>query len=132
MKKKIGIVCIVVIIIAVNLGIVLIKRSENNTIDNKISVTIEVFNKEGENIYNKSIDTDKKYLLEVINDTKELNIVTEDSQYGAYVTSVMGIEQGDNYYWSYYIDGEYATVGVSSCEIQEGKKYDFKIEKMNY
>ncbi len=48
MKKKIGIACIVVIIIAVILGIVLTKRSENNTTDNKISVTIEVFNKEGD------------------------------------------------------------------------------------
>ena len=41
----------------------------------------------------------------------------------------MNIEQGDNYYWSYYIDDQYATVGVSNCQIENGKTYNFKIEK---
>lgn len=56
----------------------------------------------------------------------------EDSEYGKYITSILGIEQGDNYYWSYYINNEYANVGVSNCEIEQDKIYTFKIEKFEY
>ena len=55
----------------------------------------------------------------------------EDSQYGKYITSILGIEEGDSYYWSYYINDEYASIGVSSCEIEENSVYSFKIENMN-
>ena len=44
----------------------------------------------------------------------------------------MGIDQKtDNKkmsYWSYYIDEEYAEVGVSNCEIKEGSTYKFVYE----
>ena len=53
----------------------------------------------------------------------------EDGKYGKFITSILGIEQGDNYYWSYYINDEYANVGVSSCEVEQNKMYTFKIEK---
>lgn len=96
------------------------------------TVTVEVYDKEGNNIYDKTLKTDKKYLIEVLNDEKELEVKTEESEYGAFITSIKGIEQGDNYYWSYYIGEEYAQVGVSSCEVEENKTYNFKIEKFEY
>ena len=122
-----GLIAIVIIVLAIN------NNSNNTDIANsKVNITICVFDKENSSIYNKSIETDKKYLLEALNDIEELNVIVEDSQYGAYIISIRGIEQGDNYYWSYYIDGEYASVGVSNCEVEEGKTYDFKIEKFQY
>ena len=122
-----GFIAIVIIVLAIN------NNSNNTDIANsKVNITICVFDKENSSIYNKSIETDKKYLLEALNDIEELNVIVEDSQYGAYIISIRGIEQGDNYYWSYYIDGEYASVGVSNCEVEEGKTYDFKIEKFQY
>lgn len=134
-KRVIGLsfVLVITITIAIVATIGIIGNKTNSNIANtKVNVTINVFDKENSNIYNKSIETNKEYLLEILNDTEELNVVTEDSQYGAYITSIMGIEQGDNYYWSYYIDGEYASVGVSNCEVEDGKTYDFKIEKFEY
>ena len=44
----------------------------------------------------------------------------------------MDISQGENFYWSYYVDNNYATVGISNCKIEDGKIYDFKIESFNY
>lgn len=111
-------------------AIVVGANKKNN--EYKKTVTISIFDKEQKNIYSESVNTDKKYLIEVLEEKKDLEVKTEDSQYGKYITSIKGIEQGDNYYWSYYIDGQYAEVGVSSCEIENGKNYDFKIESMNY
>jgi len=38
-------------------------------------------------------------------------------------------KQEDNYYWNYYINDEYAPVGVSSYKIKENDVYTFKLEK---
>lgn len=132
--KKISIIAVIAIILIV--GVVVIvnnsNKDENGVNDNKKTITISVYNKENENIYKENIDTDKKYLFDAISKKEDLKVVSEDSQYGKYITSMLGIEQGENYYWSYYIDGQYAEVGVSNCEIEDGKTYDFKIESMNY
>lgn len=54
---------------------------------------------------------------------------------GTYITSLYGIDQKneDNgmYYWSYYIDDNYAEVGVSNCEIKNGStdKYVYEYYK---
>lgn len=130
-KILIGVVSVVAIIL-VTCGVIFInnKNPEENVTGKNI--TIGVYDKEGNSVYNKSLNTDKQYLIEVLEENKDLEIKAEDSQYGKYITSIKGIEQGDNYYWSYYIDGEYAEVGVSSCEIENDKTYDFKIEKFEY
>lgn len=129
--KKIGIIAVIaIVIIGAVIGVIISKSNKNN--ENIKTITISVFNKENENIYKENVNTDKQYLIEVLEENKDLNVKSEDSQYGKYITSIKGIEQGDNYYWSYYIDGQYAEVGVSSCEIEDGKTYDFKIESMNY
>ena len=49
-----------------------------------------------------------------------------------YITSIKGLEQTEDekglYYWSYYVDDEYATTGVSACNVEDGKKYTFNYE----
>lgn len=131
--KKISVIFIIVAILIIGIAIVLNDNSnkEKNK-SNEKTITISVFNKENESIYSEEVNTDKQYLIEVLEENKELDIKAEDSQYGKYIKSIKGIEQGDNYYWSYYIDGQYAEVGASSCEIEHGKTYDFKIESMNF
>lgn len=131
-KKVLVCICILVIIIAVSITVLVIQHNSSNGDYNKIRVTISVFDKENSNIFNRTVDTDKEYLIDVLNDINELNLVTQDSEYGAYITSVMGIEQDSNYYWSYYIDDEYATVGVSSCKVEDGKTYNLKYEEIIY
>lgn len=55
----------------------------------------------------------------------------EDSQYGLYVTTVDGNTLNwdtDGMYWAFYVDGEYATLGVDSTPVEAGVTYEFKAE----
>ena len=97
--------------------------------ENMISININVYDKEAKEIYNQEISTNEKYLSEAIKDIEDLNVITVDSEYGEYITSILDISEGDNYYWNYYINDEYAQVGISSCEVEDGKTYTFKIER---
>ena len=104
----------------------------NNTEDvskDLTTITVNVYDKEANEIYNEEISTNEEYLSDVLKNIDELNVITFDSQYGEYVTSILEISEGDNYYWSYYIDDEYAQVGISSCKVEDGKTYTFKIER---
>jgi len=59
-------------------------------------------------------------------------IAGDDGEYGLYVTSVNGITADwdkEQTYWAFYVDGEYATTGVDSTEIEEGKVYSFVLTK---
>lgn len=128
MKKKIAIITIIAIIVVAIIGIIVGNLNNNHQNEEK-EITISIFNKETEKIYSARVKTEKTYLIDVLKELKEINVVTEKSEYGDFIISIMNIEQGDNFYWSYYIDNEYATVGVSNCKVEDGKTYNFKIEK---
>lgn len=56
----------------------------------------------------------------------------EDGPYGMYVKTVNNVTADfdkDGVYWAFYIDGEYATSGVDSTPIEDGKEYSLKVEK---
>ena len=56
----------------------------------------------------------------------------EDGPYGLYVKTVNGITvdyDKDGAYWSFYVNGEYATSGVDTTEAEEGQTYSFRVEK---
>ncbi len=55
----------------------------------------------------------------------------EDSQYGLYVKTVDGEMHDydtDKSYWAFYVNGEYASSGVDSTNIEPGAVYSFKAE----
>ena len=128
MKKKIAIITIIAIIVVAIIGIIVGNLNNNHQNEEK-EITISIFNKETEKIYSARVKTEKTYLIDVLKEIEEINVVTEKSEYGDFIISIMNIEQGDNFYWSYYIDNEYATVGVSNCKVEDGKTYNFRIEK---
>lgn len=107
-------------------------QKEYQVIENLAKVKIIIVDDNKKELYNQEIETNKKYLIDVLKDKEEVKLKYENSDYGAYITSLMGIDQKtDNkkmYYWSYYIDEEYAEVGVSNCEIKEGSTYKFVYE----
>ena len=76
------------------------------------------------------IHTDKEIVGEAL---LELELIAgEDGAYGLYVKTVNGITadyDADQTYWAFYVDGEYATSGVDTTPIEEGKTYTFKVEK---
>lgn len=104
-------------------------KKETSTLD---KVKIIIIDENQKELYNKEIETDKKYLIDVLKDNEDMKLKYEDSGYGAYITSLVGIDQKTEkkgmYYWGYYIDNEYAQNGVSSCEIKNGSTYKFVYE----
>lgn len=136
MKKSAKII-IAILIVIIGLAVIFIAvNNKNDSMDDNISsqtqITINVFDKENAEIYNKNIETEEIYLSEVLDDLEDLDVIMEDSDYGKYITSILGIAEGDNYYWSYYINDKYASVGVSNCEIEENVVYSFRIEYYEY
>lgn len=135
MKNKI-LISIIIVLIAVGIvcGIVVYT---NSTDSEKVSgtmkeISIMIYDKDNEEIFKKELHTEAQYLSDVLEKTENLDIQMQDTEYGKYITSIQGISEGDDYYWSYYINDEYAEVGVSNCEIKDGYIYSFKIEKFEY
>lgn len=95
------------------------------------NITIVIVGEEKEELYNKSIKTSEDKLVDVLKN-EELSLVIEDGPYGAYITSLMELEQKTTekgmYYWSYYVDDKYAEVGISNCSVKEGETYKFVYE----
>lgn len=64
--------------------------------------------------------------LKANNDT----VVTKDSAYGEYVDSINGKVGGtDGYYWSFYVDGQMASIGAGDYKTTGGEKVEWKFEK---
>ncbi len=56
----------------------------------------------------------------------------EDREYGLYVKTVNGVTADydvDGTYWAFYIDGEYASTGVDSTDINADSTYKMSVEK---
>lgn len=90
---------------------------------------LEVTDKEGvKACFN--VKTDKTTVGEAL--LEEKLIAGEDSAYGLYVKTVNGVTcdfDTDGYYWAFYVDGEYATSGVDTTNIEQGKTYGLKAQK---
>lgn len=57
----------------------------------------------------------------------------EDGPYGLYIKSVEGVTADydtDGTYWAFYVDGEYAAVGISETEIGSAASYELRVETM--
>ena len=132
--RKIVISIIIAIVVVISVFAIIKDLQKTNPVkdEQQKTITISIYDKEKNNIFKEDIETNKTYLIDILEENKNLKVVTENSQYGEYITSIMGINQDENYYWSYYIDEQYATTGVSECEIEENKHYSFKIEKFEY
>lgn len=92
------------------------------------TVTVQV--KADERQITFTIHTDKTTVGEAL---QEHNLLEgEESQYGLYVKKVNGILADydvDQYYWAFYVNGEYATTGVDTTNIEEGVTYSLERTK---
>ena len=81
-------------------------------------------------LVNSSIHTDKTTVGEAL---QEHNLLEgEESQYGLFVKKVNGIVADydvDQYYWAFYVNGEYAMTGVDTTNIEEGVTYSLERTK---
>ena len=87
------------------------------------SFPLTIVDKEG-NAITITVNTDKETVGEALT---ELGIVEGTmGEYGLYMTHVNGIPaiwEEDGYYWSFYINDEYAMTGVDQTPIAEGETY---------
>ena len=115
------------------LAMLMILISCQNVAEKTINIMINDYEKN--ELYNEEIKTDKSKLIDVLNEL-DIDLKYDEGQYGAYITSIKGLEQKEDnkgvYYWSYYVDDAYATTGVSACSIEDGKKYTFNYEYYEY
>lgn len=79
---------------------------------------------------------DKTVTFTVHTDAENLRAALEDnglisgdeSEFGMYVKTVNGMTadyDADGFYWSLYVDGEYATTGVDTTPVTDGGSYAF-------
>ena len=132
MNKKIKLILgmVSILLILVVGGIFIINK--NNDTDDKNAlknIQIIVYDESEKVIYDEKKDTEKSILLDVLKSLEDLNIETETGDYGEYIISINDKKQENNYYWNYYINDEYAPVGVSSYKIKDDDVYTFKLEK---
>lgn len=88
------------------------------------ATTVTVLVKADERQVTFTIHTDKTTVGEAL---QEHNLLEgEESEYGLYAKEVNGIVADydvDQYYWAFYINGEYAMSGVDTTNIEEGVTY---------
>lgn len=90
--------------------------------------TFKVTTDDGTKTY--KVLTDKKTVGEALLDNGL--IAGDESEFGLYVKKVDGIVADydtTKTYWAFYVDGQYAMSGADTTEIEEGKIYEFRIEK---
>ena len=93
------------------------------------NMEVIVYDETGKVVYEKTTTVNANKLLDALEEIEDLIIVSEDSVYGAFITSINDVKQGNNYFWNYYVNGEYATVGVSAYEVQDEDIIEFRLEK---
>jgi hypothetical protein len=54
--------------------------------------------------------------------------IKNDPQYGAEVIGINGTRQGNNKYWSFYVNGKMAQVGAGSYHATSGDKIEWKLQ----
>lgn len=86
---------------------------------------------EGNELLNKSINylAYKESVLDALLADSEVELAGSDSEWGYFITGVKGIEANgaQNEYWQILIDGEAASVGISSIELTYGQVLTFQL-----
>ena len=98
--------------------------------ETELSFTFEVVHLDGTE-KSFEVKTYKTILADAL--TEKGYISGYQSQYGLTIETVDGETldwETSGAYWAVYVNGEYAMVGVSSIEIEDGATYTFKVGKM--
>ena len=58
-------------------------------------------------------------------------VITQTSDFGEFVTSIDNIAADATNYWAFFVNGDYATVGASSYQTQEGDIITWQLETID-
>jgi len=126
-KSKLLIGIAVIFIILVICIVFIINKSSDNSLTKNIQIL--VYDEKKILLYDEKKQTEKNVLIDVLKSLDDLDVKTETGAYGEYIVSINDKKQGDGYFWNYYINGQYAPMGVSSYKIKENDVYTFELEK---
>ena len=89
------------------------------------SFTLEITDADGKTI-TASVNTDEKMLGAALS---KLNVIQGKNGLYSTVNGVTYDYNTDHAYWAFYVDGEYAQVGMDDTEIVDGTVYKLAVEK---
>jgi hypothetical protein len=94
------------------------------------TVTVEII-VERENLRHEALHTTSAaYLKELLQEQPSLRVTGEDSQYGWFVTGILGVAADPkSEFYNIKIDGVDATAGVSSIPVEDGRTYTFTLTR---
>lgn len=122
-NKKIWGVGLLVVIIAV-FALIYGAFSEK-PVEGSKAITIEVINQAGETKEYET-KTDAEFLMEAVEEIKDLEVLGEEGPYGMMIESVNGetaIYEEDGAYWSIMVNGEYGMNGIDSQPVEDGDEF---------
>ena len=88
-------------------------------------ITIEVINQAGES-KEYEVKTDAEFLMDAVEEIKDLEVLGEEGPYGMMIESVNGetaIYEEDGAYWSIMVNGEYGMNGIDSQPVEDGDEF---------
>ena len=122
-KNNKGIIALIIVLVLAAAALVIWQTNKRETQQGGKEITINVDHLNGDDT-TFTIHTDAEYLRAALEGNGL--IAGDESEFGMYVKSVNGMSadyEADGYYWSLYVDGEYATTGVDTTPVTDGGSY---------
>ncbi len=122
------------IVVAIAMALIYVFAVMPKGVEGQKNITLKINYAENQYVYN--LTTDKETVFEVLteyNEIYDLKLVTDDTGYGAFITSMKGVSQDveKGYYYSYALNGGYA-LGISSQTISDGDEIEFRYSYIEY
>ncbi|MBR2937949.1 MAG: DUF4430 domain-containing protein [Oscillospiraceae bacterium] len=127
MNKKTVIAVIALVVVVALLGAAYFLTRPSGVWGPK-EFTLEIVHKDGQT-KTLEITANEEFLGEYLE--KEGIIEGAEGPYGMYIAKVEGVKavyEEDGAYWAFYVDGEYASLGVDQTPIENGKVYKLQYE----
>ena len=108
--------------------------SRNKANDKEISINIKIVDEiSDEELYNGTLTKKATTLADALEAAKGvIDVTMEDSEYGKYITGMLGLEQTDSIFWVYESDNNKSCIdagmcmGISDTIIEDGDNFVFK------
>lgn len=92
-----------------------------------MEVTMTVVDLEGNEIYNETVKVEPGSNIFQVLENSDAEYVSEDGEYGAYVTAIEGIEAGANSGWIFTQNGESVMVSADQQEVSNGDTIQWQL-----
>ena len=127
MNKKTVVSLIVLVVVVALIATAYFMFRPGGTLGPK-AFTLEIVHADGQT-KTLEITASEEFLGEYL--INEGIIEGAEGPYGMYIAKVEGekaVYEEDNAYWAFYVDGEYASLGVDQTPIENGKIYKLQYE----